>query len=142
MDQEAQHQQGVLDWIGKQIMPNSGMPIYLQLQEAFTKAIQRGTLRPGDTLPTVRHLATTLRLAPNTVARAYAELQRLELIESRSGAGTTVSAHALAQFSNTKAHQALFDELTDLTQRMLASGIVFTDIQAHLTKLQKQGKAL
>jgi GntR family transcriptional regulator len=68
----------------------SGVPIYVQLVEGVKHALEVGTLRPGDGLPTVRKLAGELKIAPNTVVKAYSELQRTGLIESRPGVGTVV----------------------------------------------------
>jgi GntR family transcriptional regulator len=68
----------------------SGVPIYLQLVNEVRHALGVGMLRSGDRLPTVRGLAEELTVAPNTVVKAYNELQRAGLIESRPGVGTVV----------------------------------------------------
>jgi GntR family transcriptional regulator len=68
----------------------SGVPIYVQLVDGVRHALGVGTLRPGESLPTVRALAEELAIAPNTVVKAYNELQRSGLIESRPGVGTVV----------------------------------------------------
>ena len=70
--------------------PQSGVPIYVQLVERVRHALAVGTLRPGEPLPTVRALAKELAVAPNTVVKAYNELQRAGLVESRPGVGTVV----------------------------------------------------
>ncbi len=70
--------------------PKSGVPIYVQLVEGVRHALAVGILRPGEHLPTVRALAKELAVAPNTVVKAYNELQRAGLIESRPGVGTVV----------------------------------------------------
>ncbi len=67
-----------------------GVPIYVQLVNGVRHALEVGTLRPGERLPTVRGLAEELTVAPNTVVKAYNELQRAGLIESRPGVGTVV----------------------------------------------------
>ena len=69
----------------------SGVPVYLQLKEQVLHAIARGKLKPGDQLPTVRELAVDLTINPNTVNRAYAELEREGLLSSRRGRGTFVA---------------------------------------------------
>ncbi|GHF60555.1 GntR family transcriptional regulator [Deinococcus metalli] len=130
MTQDLPDGRGVLEWITPQINPHSGVPIYLQITQAFVRAIQRGTVRPGDSLPTVRHLAATLRLAPNTVTRAYAELQRQGLIESRAGAGTTVRTAPATPSVTEAGRQALVEELHDLLHRMTASGLTLADLRA------------
>lgn len=128
MTQSSPDERGVLDWITPQINPHSGIPIYVQITQAFIRAIHRGTFRAGDPLPTVRHLASTLRLAPNTVTRAYAELQRQGLIESRAGAGTTVRAVPATHFVDEASRHALTEELHDVLHRMIASGMTLADI--------------
>ena len=72
----------------------SGVPIYVQLVDGVRHALGVGTLRPGERLPTVRGLAEELAVAPNTVVKAYNELQRAGLIESRPGVGTVVVANS------------------------------------------------
>ncbi|QBD80228.1 GntR family transcriptional regulator [Ktedonosporobacter rubrisoli] len=69
---------------------HNGIPIYVQLIQQIKHAIEVGRLMPGDSLPTVRELANELAIAPNTIVKAYNELQRTGLIESRPGRGTTV----------------------------------------------------
>ena len=66
-------------------------PPFEQLRVQLVALIARGILRPGDRLPTVRQLANDLGLAAGTVARAYKELERAGMVQSRSGAGTRVS---------------------------------------------------
>lgn len=63
---------------------------YEQLRDAIRAKIERGTLAPGDRLPPVRTAATELGLAPNTVARAYRELEHAGWLEGRGRAGTFV----------------------------------------------------
>jgi len=77
--------------VNLQVDEASGVPFYLQLKEQLLHAISRGQLRPGDQLPTVRELAVDLTINPNTVNRAYAELEREGLLHSRRGRGTFVS---------------------------------------------------
>ena len=68
----------------------SGHPIYLQIVEQARKQIADGELQPGDQLPTVRQLATDLRVNFNTVARAYRLLDNAGLISTQHGRGTYV----------------------------------------------------
>jgi GntR family transcriptional regulator len=68
------------------------VPIYVQLVDGVWHALEVGTLRAGERLPTVRALAGELAVAPNTVVKAYNELQRMGVIESRPGVGTIVVA--------------------------------------------------
>jgi GntR family transcriptional regulator len=77
--------------------PSSGVPIYLQLMEQVKHAIETGALRPGEQLPGMRPLAEELVINPNTVAKAYRELEHEGVIELRHGAGAFVSANAQAK---------------------------------------------
>jgi GntR family transcriptional regulator len=74
--------------------PSSGVPIYLQLMEQVKHAIETGALRPGEQLPGIRPLAEELVINPNTVAKAYRELEHEGVIELRHGAGAFVSGNA------------------------------------------------
>jgi GntR family transcriptional regulator len=88
---------------------SSGVPVYLQLMEQLRHAVETGALRVGDQLPTIRKVASDLVVNPNTVARAYRELEHEGLIELRHGSGAFIkesvggrvrllrSAHALVR---------------------------------------------
>src|SRR5438874_7219541 len=73
--------------------PSLGVPIYLQLMEQVKHAVETGALRPGEQLPGIRPLAEELVINPNTVAKAYRELEHESVIELRHGAGAFVTAH-------------------------------------------------
>ena len=73
------------------VNPRSGVPLYVQLVEQIKHALEIGALQPGQQLPTVRQLASELTIAPNTIVKAYDELARLGLVESKTGVGTTVA---------------------------------------------------
>ena len=77
--------------------PSLGVPIYLQLMEQVKHAIETGALRPGEQLPGIRPLAEELVINPNTVAKAYRELEHEGVIELRHGAGAFVSGTARAK---------------------------------------------
>src|SRR5881398_2674524 len=70
----------------------SGVPTYLQLVQQVRQAIRLGILRPGDQLPTVKEVVSALAINPNTVLKAYRELDRERLVEGRRGVGTFVSS--------------------------------------------------
>src|SRR6478752_10823429 len=77
--------------------PSLGVPIYLQLMEQVKHAIETGALRPGEQLPGIRPLAEELVMNPNTVAKAYRELEHEGVIELRQGAGAFVTDRAPAK---------------------------------------------
>jgi GntR family transcriptional regulator len=71
--------------------PSSGVPIYLQLMEQVKHAIETGALRPGEQVPATRRVAEELVVNPNTVAKAYRELEHEGVIEMRKGLGAFVA---------------------------------------------------
>jgi GntR family transcriptional regulator len=73
------------------ISPNDGVPIYLQIVNQVKYLVASGRLAPGEELPPIRALADRLLVNPNTVAKAYRELQREGVVENRRTAGTYVS---------------------------------------------------
>jgi GntR family transcriptional regulator len=75
------------------IDPNSTLPIYMQIIYAIKHQVAIGQLEPGEKLPTVRMLATDLRINPNTVARAYDTLDTEGVITTQRGRGSYVREH-------------------------------------------------
>ena len=106
--------------------PNSGVSYYVQLMQQVRQAVLFGILKSGDQLPTVREVVAQVALNPNTVLRAYRDLEHEGLVVSRPGLGTFVAAKvppALAQSSYRslrselerwirKAHEAGLDDET------------------------------
>ena len=70
----------------------TGVPTYLQLAQQVRQAVRLGILRPGDQLPTVKEVVGTLAINPNTVLKAYRELDREGIVEGRRGVGTFVAS--------------------------------------------------
>lgn len=75
-------------------LTSDGPPIYQQIAEQIRHRILSQTLRTGDELPTIRGLAETLRVNPNTIQRAYRELEQEGLVEKRRTRGTFVAQRA------------------------------------------------
>src|SRR3984893_9834020 len=73
------------------VNPSSGVPLYLQLMDQVKHAIETGAVKAGDQLPTIRRMAEDLVMNPNTVVRAYRELQHEGIIEIKHGSGAFVS---------------------------------------------------
>lgn len=73
------------------VNPRSDVPIYQQLVDGVKKAVARGILAPGDKLPSVRELAGRIAINPNTIAKAYQEMEREGIIETLRGRGTFVA---------------------------------------------------
>lgn len=73
------------------IDPNSRLPIYRQLTQQIREAVARGRLSPDERLPSVRELSRSLVVNPNTIARAYTELEREGVLSTRPGLGVFVA---------------------------------------------------
>ena len=116
-------------WI--EVDPQSGVPIYVQIVDQVRHAVGAGALRPGERLPTVRGLARDLAVAPNTVVKAYDELQRMELVESRPGVGTVVAA-GVEEVDRERRVEEVFGRLRALVRDAAALGISEDDLWARL----------
>ena len=97
--------------------PHSATAPYEQIRAQFVAAIRSGALVPGTRLPTVRALAQDLGLAPNTVARAYRELEQAGVVQTRGRRGTFVEA------SGEAAERAAFAAAQDYVRRVRALGV-------------------
>ena len=69
----------------------NGVPVYLQIAKEVKHSIAVGSLRPGEQLPSVREVALQITVNPNTVAKAYRELEAQGIVETRRGTGTFVT---------------------------------------------------
>src|SRR6202000_1370795 len=76
------------------INQSAGIPLYLQLMEQVKHAVETGALREGDQLPTIRKLAEDLVMNPNTVVRAYRELEHEGVLELKHGSGAFIKESA------------------------------------------------
>jgi GntR family transcriptional regulator len=72
------------------LSPASGVPLYLQLIEQVKHAIETGAIRSGEQLPSVRQMAEDLVINPNTVVRAYRELEHEGVVELKHGSGAFI----------------------------------------------------
>ena len=86
--------------------PATGQPLYLQLMQQIRHAVESGALLHGEQLPGIRTLAEELVISPNTVVRAYSELEHEGLLELRQGAGAFVSAKRSAALPMSRVHEA------------------------------------
>ena len=83
------------------LTPTSGLSLYLQLVQQIRHAVESGALQDGDQLPGIRTLAQELVVSPNTIAKAYSELEHDGLLELRQGSGAFISVnHRARSLSN------------------------------------------
>lgn len=105
----------------------SGVPLYRQIIEQVKFAIARSRLGPGDQLPTVRQLAVDLSINPNTVIRAYRELEIEGVLETHQGSGTFVSTRK-PDVDRLERQRMLDQILTDLLARASTYGLTLEDV--------------
>lgn len=110
------------------VNPHSGVPLYVQLEEQIKTAIASGVLQPGDRLPTVRELAVELTINPNTVARAYRELERAGLIDTTPGRGTFVTGSQAPPMQETERRQRLAGVVSVMVMEARALGFADEEI--------------
>lgn len=113
------------------INPSNAAPIWRQIEEGMRRMISLGSLRPGDSVPSVRELATTLRVNPNTVARAYQRLTDQGVFAVRRGEGTFV-ADAPTQLKKSERHDTLRDAAGRYAGTALAVGATIGEATAEL----------
>lgn len=107
---------------------NSGVPAYLQIVQQVKYAARMGMLQPGDQLPTVKEVAEQLAINPNTVLKAYRELDLQGLVETRRGLGTYLTQQvAILQLSD---HAELRAALERWLQQAYLAGLNEEDITA------------
>jgi GntR family transcriptional regulator len=100
----------------------SGVAPYRQLADQVRQAVSLGLLRPGDQLPAVREVVTQITINPNTVHRAYRELEHEGITEGRPGLGTFVTARASSSLSSSD-RTMLLQELQDWADRARSTGV-------------------
>lgn len=109
---------------------------FQQIMDQLRSLIERGELRAGDALPTVRQLAGDLDVAPNTVARAYAELQAEGLVTSDGRRGTRVASDVRAGDKPTRARK-LHESIVQFLQGLAHRGYSESEIAAALRRFTR-----
>jgi GntR family transcriptional regulator len=119
------------DVIEYRIDRGCGVPAYVQIVEQTERALRMGTLRVGDKLPTAREVVAATAINPNTVLRAYRDMEQAGLVELRRGLGTFVT-RSLAR-PGAEDDSPLRADLTAWTARARAAGLERADILALVT---------
>src|SRR6195256_2612994 len=115
----------------------SGVPVYRQIIDHVLGGISTGSLKPGDQLPTVRQLAVDLAINPNTVVRAYRELEIREVLTTQQGTGTFITdkkPHA----SEMERQRRISQLAGELLARAGAEGITLQELIDYYTELQNE----
>ena len=119
------------------IDPRSSTPIYEQIINSVKESIIKGILAPGDKLPSVRELAGMLTTNPNTVSKAYGELERMKIIETLRGKGTFVSIDYKPKMEEEKMTK-LKDEFKKVLMDAHYMGFKKEDISKMLNELYEE----
>ena len=105
---------------------SSGIPLYLQLMEQVKHAVETGALREGDQLPTIRKLAEDLVMNPNTVVRAYRELEHEGVLELKHGSGAFIRAPTEGRASLILKAQAVMESAVE---RLMLLGLTEEELR-------------
>ena len=125
------------------ISASSGVPVYLQIEQQIKQSIASGVLCAGDSLPSTRRAAADLRINPNTVARAFQNLEREGIIRTVPGGGTyvadfTASGSGLLKAEKIRRLRPLADQIAvEASQLRLSSEDLHKLLDAALLELEK-----
>ena len=115
----------------------SGVPFYRQIIDQVKAAIATEAVAAGDRLPTVRQLAVDLSINPNTVSRAYTELELTGLVETQMGSGTFVGNRPVER--NDVEHRRLLDQFCqEFLSRVSTHGFTLNDVLSNLEQRRKR----
>ena len=121
----------------------SGVPVYRQIIDQVTGGMAAGALKPGDQLPTVRQLAVDLTINPNTVVRAYRELEIRGVLETQQGTGTFISQQRVKR-DEVERQRRLSQLVSEFAARAGAGGFTVKELIQELRDFQadqeKKGK--
>lgn len=117
----------------------SGVPIYRQIQDQVRYGIASGRLQPGEQLPTVRALAVDLAVNPNTVIKAYSELERSGILTTEQGSGTFVAPRPAVALSAADRQAKLQALCTEFLGQAAQYGFSPEDVIRAIQQIQEEG---
>ena len=118
--------------------PKSSVPVFLQIVQEVKAAIARGRYQTDEAIPSVRQMAAEIIVNPNTVARAYRQLEREGVIYTRRGLGVFVHKDARAACSGDR-REAMQSRLAELAAEASRAGISETEIRKSLDHVLRDG---
>jgi GntR family transcriptional regulator len=118
--------------------PRSGVPVYRQIIDQIVAGLAAGSLRPGDQLPTVRQLAVDLAINPNTVIRAYRELEIRGVLDTQQGSGTFISDKPVPR-DDSERQRRLTQVVGEFVSRLGREGFSVDEAFARITDLYAAG---
>jgi len=114
--------------------PKTGVPVYRQIIDQILAAIAAGAMHPGEQLPTVRQVAVDLAINPNTVARAYRELEIRGVLSTQQGLGTFVASTPV-KVDEAERQRRLSQLAADCAARAGAAGFKVAELVERLQEL-------
>lgn len=111
----------------------SPIAVYIQIENQVQFAIGSGRLKPGDALPSVREMSQRLNVNPNTITKAYRDLELLRLVHTRRGVGVTVSEGS-PKLCGEAAIAMVKEHLTDAVAECTSAGLSAADIRKVMSK--------
>jgi len=117
--------------------PHSGVPVYRQLIDQVQAAVATGALRTGDQLPTVRRVAVDLAINPNTVSRAYREMELRGILDTQQGTGTFVADNQVKRAPLERQRQ-ITQLVTEFVARAGSAGFTVNDLKQALHQLSPE----
>ena len=120
-----------------QLDVKSGVPFYRQIIDQVKAAIATESISPGDRLPTVRQLAVDLSINPNTVSRAYTELELTGLVETQMGSGTFVGSRPVER-DDPERRRVLEQLCQEFLSRVSTHGFTLDDVLRNLGQRRKR----
>jgi molybdate-binding protein/DNA-binding transcriptional regulator YhcF (GntR family) len=109
---------------------HTATPIYQQIAEQLRKLIATEQIKPGDRLPSIRQLSQSLHINPNTVCRAYLELEQEQILVSRRGGGTSVKSQDVTTDIRSNRQKKLLENMNDDIVKSLSQGYSPEDLEA------------
>jgi GntR family transcriptional regulator len=113
--------------------PSSSIPVFQQIVDEIKSAIARGACRPGEMIPSVRHMAAQALVNPNTVAKAYRDLEREGVVTTRKGLGVFVGDKASRTCRDGR-REDIQDKFKDIAAEARRAGMSDEELRAALDR--------
>ena len=117
--------------------PHSGVPVFRQIIDQVQGGIASGALQCGDQLPTVRQVSVDLAINPNTVLRAYREMEIRGIVDTQQGTGTFIASRKIEQ-SKAERDRTLAQLTSEFVSRAGAGGFTLQDLLDSLREFQSE----
>jgi GntR family transcriptional regulator len=129
--------QGQFEGFAFRLDSHSGVPVFRQIIDQVQAGIATGALGYGDQLPTVRQVAVDLEINPNTVLRAYREMEIRGIVDSQQGMGTFIASRKMEQ-SKAERERALSQLISEFVSRAGAGGFSLQELINALRDVQPE----